>query len=63
MEEVSIADECLRIGTTLDHETCAKLIQLLRKNTDLFKKKLKDLGGINREMAEHKLEVMPGNMN
>lgn len=47
------------IGANLPQELRKGLEKLLRRNEDLFAKELGELGGVDRVLAEHKLEVAP----
>lgn len=56
-KEVLIGDKHINIRPRDPRQV---IVQLLRKNKDLFAKELKDLGKINRETVEHKMEVSQG---
>ncbi|XP_074265682.1 uncharacterized protein LOC141588126 [Silene latifolia] len=50
----------LKIGTTLDPEKRRGFINLLGAFKDVFALSYKDMPGIDREIAEHKIPIKPG---
>lgn len=47
------------IGADLSIELEKKLIDLLRENSELFAWSLSDMGGVSRDVMEHRLAVRP----
>jgi hypothetical protein len=47
------------IGTRLSQEEDDKLMKFLRSNKDIFAWSSNDLGGVNRDIIEHKLDIDP----
>ena len=50
----------LQIGSTLSEEEAAQFTSLLREFKDVFAWSYKDMPGINRDIAEHKIPIKPG---
>ncbi|XP_072064310.1 uncharacterized protein [Arachis hypogaea] len=63
IEEVQIGDnpdKATSIGTKLKESLKKQLVDLLRKNSDLFAWKASDMPGIDPDLMSHKLFVYPG---
>ncbi|XP_074266542.1 uncharacterized protein LOC141589817 [Silene latifolia] len=50
----------LKIGTTLDPAERKGFVELLNEFKDVFAWSYKDMPGINKEIAEHKIPIKPG---
>ena len=53
-----VPDKQVIIGTGLSQEE-DKLMEFLRSNKDIFAWSSNDLGGVNRDIIEHKLDIDP----
>ena len=47
------------IGTELSQEEEDKLVEFLRSNEDIFARSSNDLGGVSKDIIEHKLDIDP----
>ncbi|GJT60222.1 hypothetical protein Tco_1003755 [Tanacetum coccineum] len=53
-------EQTIAIGSTLTEEGRKSLCELLRRNLDIFARKLDDMTGVPRHLAEHHLNVREG---
>jgi hypothetical protein len=54
-----VLDKQVIIGTGLSQEEEDKLVEFLRSNKDIFSWSSNDLGGVSRDIIEHKLDIDP----
>ena len=54
-----VPDKQVIIGTGLSQEEEDKLMEFLRSNKDVFAWSSNDLGGVSRDIIEHKLDIDP----
>jgi hypothetical protein len=54
-----VPDKQLVIGTRLSQEEENRLIDFIRSNKDVFAWTSNDLGGVSRDIIEHKLDINP----
>ena len=54
-----VLDKQVIIGTGLSQNEEDKLMEFLRSNKDVFAWSSNDLGGVNRDIIEHKLDIDP----
>jgi hypothetical protein len=54
-----VLDKQVIIGTRLSQEEENTLIEFLRSNKDVFAWTSNDLGGVSRDIIEHKLDINP----
>ena len=54
-----VLDKQIIIGTGLSQEEDDNLVEFLRSNKDIFAWSSKDLGGVSRDIIEHKLDIDP----
>jgi hypothetical protein len=54
-----VPDKQVIIGTELFQEEENRLIEFLRSNKDVFAWTSNDLGGVSRDIIEHKLDINP----
>jgi hypothetical protein len=54
-----VLDKQVIIGTGLSQEEENRLIEFLQSNKDVFAWTSNDLGGVSRDIIEHKLDINP----
>jgi hypothetical protein len=54
-----VPDKQVIIGTKLSQEEENRFIEFLRSNKDVFAWTYNDLGGVSRDIIEHKLDINP----
>jgi hypothetical protein len=57
--DLLVPNEQVIIGTGLSQEEEDKLVEFLRRNKDIFTWSSNDLGGVSRDIIEHKLDIDP----
>jgi hypothetical protein len=57
--DARVPDKTICIGTEMNLQEQAELLQFLDKNRDVFACPTSNLVGVNREVIEHKLQVNP----
>ncbi|RDX90186.1 hypothetical protein CR513_27978, partial [Mucuna pruriens] len=64
LESVSLQEETagreVRIGKQLPPASRAKLLELLKEYTDIFAWSYQDMPGLDRQIVEHRLPLLPG---
>ena len=54
-----VPDKQVVIGIGLSQEEEDKLVEFLRSNEDIFARSSNDLGGVSKDIIEHKLDIDP----
>jgi len=54
-----VLDKHVIIGTRVSQEEEDKLVEFLRNNKDIFAWSSNDLGGVSKDIIEHKLDIDP----
>jgi hypothetical protein len=54
-----VPDKQVIIGTELSQKEENRLIEFFRSNKDVFAWTSNDLGGVSRDIIEHKLDINP----
>jgi len=56
---VHLPDKMVTNNATLEPEEEKELLELLRKNQDVFAWSASDLRGVSRDIIEHRLDINP----
>jgi len=56
---VHLPDKMVTTNATLEPEEEKELLELLRKNQDVFAWSASDLRGVSRDIIEHRLDINP----